>query len=87
LGNQINCIKIRHAATASDKLKVIHKMLGISNQLAVEIEAIYNRWSRVRIINSELKRLIQIAMVPNKEVYETLKQGREQELSRNFNIW
>lgn len=61
-------------------------MLGISNQLAVEIEAIYNRWSRVRIINSELKRLIQIAMVPNKEVYETLKQGREQELSRNFNI-
>ncbi|OKS86112.1 DUF932 domain-containing protein [Mucilaginibacter polytrichastri] len=85
LGNQINCIKIRHTATATDKLKVAHKMLGISNQLAVEMEAIYNRWSRVRITDPELKRLIQIAMVPNKEVYENLKQGKEQELSSHFN--
>jgi len=85
LVNQINGIKIRHTATATDKLKVAHKMLGISNQLAVELEAIYNRWSRVRISDPELKRLIQIAMVPNKEVYENLKQGKEQELSSHFN--
>lgn len=85
LCNQINCIKIKHTTSASDKLKVAHKMLGISNQLSVEMEAIYNRWSRVRITDPELKRLIQMAMVPNKEVYENLKFGREDELSSHFN--
>jgi phage/plasmid-like protein (TIGR03299 family) len=85
LRNQVNCIKIRHTATASDKLKVAHQMLGISNQLAVEMEAIYNRWSRVRITDAELKRLIQLAMVPSKEVYELLKTGKDEELSSHFN--
>jgi phage/plasmid-like protein (TIGR03299 family) len=85
LGNQTNCVKIRHTASAVDKLKEAHKMLGISNQLSVELEAIFNRWSRVRITDPELKRLIQLAMVPNKETYEKLKTGKEAELSSHFN--
>ena len=60
-------------------------MLDISKQLSVEMGAIYNQWSRVRITNPELKRVIQIAMVPNKDFYENLKQGKEQELSSHFN--
>jgi phage/plasmid-like protein (TIGR03299 family) len=85
LRNHTNCIKIRHTASATDKLKEAHKMLGISNQLSVELEAIYNRWSRLRITEAELKRLIQLAMSPNKETYEKLKTGREGELSSHFN--
>ncbi len=85
LSNQINAIKIRHTAMAGEKLKAAHKMLGIANQLAVEMEAIYNRWARVRISDPELKRLIQIAMAPDREVYEILKQGRAQDLSSHFN--
>ncbi|MEO7214962.1 DUF932 domain-containing protein [Mucilaginibacter sp.] len=85
LRNQTNCIKIRHTTSASDKLKEAYKMLGISNQLSVELEAIYNRWSRVRITDPQLKRLIQLAMVPNKEVFDNLKHGKEQELSSHFN--
>jgi hypothetical protein len=60
-------------------------MLGISNRLSVELEAIYNRWSRVGISDPEVKKLIQLAMIPNREVYDKLKMGREQELSSHFN--
>ncbi|MES2277901.1 MAG: DUF932 domain-containing protein [Bacteroidota bacterium] len=80
-----NCIKIRHTASAAEKLKSAHKLLGLTNQLSTEMEAIFNRWSRVRISDPELKRLIQLAMVPNKETYELLKTGKESELSSQFN--
>jgi len=85
LRNHTHCIKIRHTASASDKLKEAHKMLGISNQLSVELEAIYNRWSRVRISDPELKRLIQLAMSPNRETTEKLRTGKDEELSSHFN--
>jgi hypothetical protein len=49
LRHKSNCVKIRHTASAVDKLKQAHAMLGLSNSLATEMEAIYNRWSRVRI--------------------------------------
>jgi phage/plasmid-like protein (TIGR03299 family) len=84
LRNQLNGIKIRHTASATDKLKEAYKMLGITNQLTVELEAIYNRWSRVRINDPELKRLIQVAMAPNKETLDNLKTGKEDALSSNF---
>jgi hypothetical protein len=60
-------------------------MLGLSNQLSTELEAIFNRWSRVKISDPEVKRLIQLAMVPNKETYEKLKTGKESELSSHYN--
>jgi phage/plasmid-like protein (TIGR03299 family) len=85
LQNCNNCIKIRHTASAAEKLKGAHKLLGLTNQLSTEMEAIFNRWSRVRISDPELKRLIQLAMVPNKETYELLKTGKESELSSQFN--
>ena len=84
LRNQINGVKIRHTASAADKLKEAYKMLGITNQLTLELEAIYNRWSRLRISDRELKRLIQIAMAPNKESLENLRLGREDLLSGNY---
>jgi phage/plasmid-like protein (TIGR03299 family) len=85
LRNQVNGIKIRHTASATDKLKEAHKMLGISNSLAEELEAIYNRWSRVRITDREVKRLIQLAMAPSKEVLINVQKGADDELSSHFN--
>ncbi|RKR83356.1 phage/plasmid-like protein (TIGR03299 family) [Mucilaginibacter gracilis] len=67
-----NAIKIRHTASAAEKLKSAHKMLGLTDQLSTELEAIFNRWSRIRISDPQLKRLIQLAMVPNKETYQLL---------------
>lgn len=85
LNNHVNCIKIRHTASATDKLKEAHKMLGISNQLSVELEAVFNRWARVRISDPELKKLIQLAMSPNREAYEDIKKGKQVEFSSQFN--
>lgn len=85
LNSHVNCIKIRHTASATDKLMQAHKMLGITNQLAVELEAVFNRWSRVRISDPELKMLIQLAMSPNCETYELVKTGKQEELTSQFN--
>lgn len=85
LNNCSNCIKIRHTASAAEKLKSAHRMLGLTDQLSVELEAIFNRWARVRITDPQVKRLIQLAMIPNKETYEKLKTGRDEELSSHYN--
>lgn len=85
LRNHVNSIKIRHTASATDKLKQAHQMLGLTNQLSVELEAVFNRWSRVRITDPQLKQLIQLAMSPNRETYELVKAGKQEELTSQFN--
>lgn len=60
-------------------------MLGISNLLTVELEAIYNRWARVRISDPQVKRLVQMAMAPNREVLQNLRTGKTDELSAVYN--
>ncbi|MCW3089528.1 MAG: alpha/beta hydrolase [Ferruginibacter sp.] len=55
--------------------------MGISNQFSVEFENIFNHWSKVRITDPEIKKLIQLAMVPNKEVLRNVQAGKEDDLS------
>lgn len=83
--NHTNAIKIRHTSNAKERLEQAHIVMGISNQLSGQLEDIFNRWSRVRISDPEVLRLIQQAMCPNREVYENLKNGRFDELSTAFN--
>ena len=45
--------------------------MGISNQLSLQLDSIFNRWTKVKVTDPELLRLIQLAMVPNKEVLDT----------------
>jgi len=59
--------------------------LSISNQLSTELEAIFNRWSRIKITDPQVKRLIQLAMIPNRETYEKLKSGKDEALSSHYN--
>ncbi|MFZ4751908.1 MAG: DUF932 domain-containing protein [Chitinophagaceae bacterium] len=84
LKNCSNSIKIRHTSNAQDRLNQAHKVLGISNQLSTELEDIFNHWAKVRISDAEVKKLIQIAMVPNKEVLSNLHRGLQDELSTCF---
>ncbi|MFI5137719.1 MAG: DUF932 domain-containing protein, partial [Sphingobacteriales bacterium] len=56
--NHSNSIKIRHTVSANDRLKQAHTLLGITNQLANELEAVFNNWSRIRITDTAVKRLI-----------------------------
>lgn len=81
LRNNTNCIRLKHTANVQDRLKVAHQLLGLSNRLADEMEAIFNHWAKVRITDTEVKRLIQMAMTPNKETTEALRMGKLDEIS------
>ena len=58
--------------------------MGITNKLSIELEGIFNQWAKVRITDSEVKQLIQLAMVPNKEVLHNILSGKDDELSISF---
>lgn len=83
--NKSNCIKIRHTASAPERLKQAHRLLGITNQLANELEGVFNQWASIRVTDQAVKRLVQIAMAPNKEVLHNLVEGRQDELSTVYN--
>lgn len=84
MGNHTNSIKIRHTANAKARLEQAHEVMGISNNLSKELEAVFNSWSKTKISDKEVKDLIQLAMVPNKEVLRNIQQGNEDELSTSF---
>lgn len=84
LRNCSNCIKIRHTANAKERLEQAHHVMGISNNLSIKLETVFNRWSKVRITDPQVKKLIQLALVPNKEVLQNIQAGKEDELSACF---
>ena len=84
LRNCSNAIKIRHTANAKERLEQAHTLMGITNKLSVEMEGIFNQWAKVRITDNEVKKLIQLAMVPNKEVLHNILSGKDDELSTSF---
>jgi phage/plasmid-like protein (TIGR03299 family) len=85
LRNFSNAIKIRHTANAKDRLEQAHKVMGISNQLSVQLEQLFNQWTKVKITDPQLQQLIRLALVPNKEVLDDIQNCRWDELSTNFN--
>lgn len=84
LRNCSNAIKIRHTANAKERLEEAHKLMGITNQLSIQLEGIFNQWAKIRITDSEVKKLIQMALVPNKEVLQNIQAGKDDELSTCF---
>jgi phage/plasmid-like protein (TIGR03299 family) len=84
LGNHTNAIKIRHTSSANDRIKQAHTLMGISNNLSAELEGVFNQWAKVRITDVQVKKLVQIAMAPNREVLQNLQNGTTDELSANY---
>lgn len=84
LRNSSNSIKIRHTQNAKERLEQAHKVMGIANKLTENLEGLFNKWSKVSIADKEVKKLIQLAMVPNKEVLHNLQNGKQDELSTAF---
>ncbi|TRW21986.1 DUF945 domain-containing protein [Flavobacterium zepuense] len=84
LNNKTNTVRIRHTANAKERLEQAHKVMGIADTLSPQLEAIFNDWSTVRISDKEVKRLIELALAPNKEVLKNLHEGNEEELSTCF---
>jgi phage/plasmid-like protein (TIGR03299 family) len=84
LHTQTNTVRIRHTSNAKQRLEQAHKVMGISDMLSAQMETIFNHWTKVRITDSEVKKLISFALVPNKEVLKSIQEGREEELSTCF---
>lgn len=84
LRNHSNAIKIRHTASANDRLKQAHTLMGISHVMAQELGELFNHWTRVRISDKQVKALIEIALSPNKEVLTNLKAGNTEKLSTTY---
>ena len=84
LKNMSNCIRIRHTNNAKQKLEQAHRVMGITNTLSSQLEEVFNNWSKVKITDKEVQKLIQLAMVPNKEVLRDIRRGKEEELSTHF---
>ena len=77
-------VKIRHTSSATERLKQAHHLMGITSDLGQEIEGLFNQWAKVRMTDTEVKKLIQIAMAPNKEVLENLARGEFEQLSARY---
>ena len=84
LNNCSNVIKIRHTESAQERLKMAHKIMGISNVLSTQLETIFNEWSKVKITDKQVLRLIQEAMSPSKEVLDNIRKGADDQLSTVF---
>jgi len=84
LRNHKNAIRIRHTINAKERLEQAHKVLGISNRLADQMDAIFNQWATVKITDRQVQKLIQLAMVPNKDVLENIQSGNLDDLSTCF---
>jgi len=52
--------------------------------LSEELDSLFNHWAKVRITDAQVKKLVQIAMAPNKEVLQKLQNGVHDELSANY---
>lgn len=81
LRHSTGSIRIRHSSGAVDRLKQAHSLMGISGKIGDEMEAIFNHWSKVQINDADLKKLIQTAMSPSKEVLDKLQKGLVDEIS------
>jgi len=84
LHNMSNVVRIKHTSGAKQRLENAHKVMGFSNALSDKMQDIFNNWASVRISDREVRRLIQLALCPNKETLELLKVNGEDELSTVF---
>lgn len=84
LRNMTNVVRIKHTSGAKQRIENAHKIMGLANTLSIQLENIFNNWTKVRVTDQEVKKLIQLALCPNKETFDLLKKGAEDEVSTLF---
>ena len=58
--------------------------MGISTRLSDYLKTAFNQWPQVPITDKQVQKLIQLAMVPNKEVLQNIQSNQLNELSTCF---
>ncbi|MBV6880486.1 alpha/beta hydrolase [Chryseobacterium sp. FP211-J200] len=84
LKNMSNVVRIRHTAGAKQRLEDAHKVMGLANKLSTELESTFNHWAKITVGDDEIKKLIQLALCPNKETLNHLQKGNFDDLSTVF---
>lgn len=84
LRNMNNVVRIRHTSGARQRIEDAHRVMGLADTLSSQLEGIFNEWAKVRVTDRETKKLIQLALCPNKETFDLLKKGAEDEISTVF---
>lgn len=84
LRSMSNVVRIRHTSGAKQRLDDAHKVMGLADTLSTQLEGIFNNWAKVKVTDNEVKKLIQLALCPNKETLDLIKKGAEDEISTVF---
>ena len=75
LRNHSNAVFIKHTANAEQKLQEAARIISITETTSQQLETLFKKWARLRITDVELKKLIALAMAPNKEVFTAIVEG------------
>jgi phage/plasmid-like protein (TIGR03299 family) len=84
LHNMSNVVRIKHTAGAKQRLENAHRVMGLANTLSNQLEDIFNHWTTIEVTDHEVKKLIQLALCPNRETLDLLKKGSDDEISTVF---
>ncbi|NGY37657.1 DUF945 domain-containing protein [Flavobacterium sp. XN-5] len=84
LRSMSNVVRIKHTSGAKQHLENAHKVMGLADTLSNQLEGIFNQWAKVKVTDQEVKKLIQLALCPNRETLDLLKKGAEDEVSTVF---
>ena len=84
LRSMSNVVRIKHTSGAKQHLENAHKVMGLADTLSNQLEGIFNQWAKVKVTDQEVKKLLQLALCPNKETLDLLKKGAEDEVSTVF---
>ncbi|WP_199117839.1 DUF932 domain-containing protein [Pedobacter sp. ASV28] len=84
LRNMSNVVRIKHTSGANQRLEDAHKVMGLANTFSDQLEGIFNSWTKVKVTDREVRKLIQLALCPNTETLNLIKKGAENDLSTVF---
>lgn len=84
LRSMSNVVRIKHTSGAKQHLENAHKVMGLADTLSNQLEGIFNQWAKVKVTDQAVKKLIQLALCPNRETLDLLKKGAEDEVSIVF---
>ncbi|RZJ23713.1 MAG: DUF945 domain-containing protein [Acinetobacter sp.] len=84
LRSMTNVVRIKHTSGAKQRIENAHKIMGVANTMSSQLEGIFNEWAKVKVTDREVKKLIQLALCPNKETLDLIKKGADEEISTVF---
>lgn len=84
MGNCSNVVRIKHSSNLEQQLKEVSNVMGMVNTLTPIMEQAFNQFAKVKMSDKQVQRLIQIALAPNKETLDNIRDGNEDANSATY---